>query len=457
MSSPTVIERMAAYSYAFMRREPAPEAIAAAQSLVLDTIAVAIRAHHEPAVAQTRAAVLGAQPAEMGPYAATLWLTGQRVGVDDAILVNGAMTRVLDYMDVYFSRRDASHPSEIIPVLIAVGEALDANGAEVLRAIALAYDLQGWFTENLTCNRSGWHHVTTGGFVAPAVIGAFTGLDVDQIANAMAIGGSASMTSLGVGPQTSMKAFAYPMVGRAGHLGVRLAAAGSSGPLDAVENFVRLGRIPASLDEPIDPVRPRILSTAIKPYPAEFLIHSSLEALEIILKEHPIAADDVARVVVRTHEWTTWVAREVSYDPQSREEADHSLPYCLAALVVDGQLATSHFESARWHDPEIRKTMARIEVVSDAAMEERYPAARPAEVELWTNSGDWHAATIEHPLGDPARPMSRNDLLAKYDECVDGVLAPRTSARLLECITDLPRRSVRDLVELLAVGEATQK
>lgn len=446
--SGTVIERIADYVGDFARREPSAETMERARQLVLDTLGVALAAVDEPEILKIRSALSRDSCGE-----ATVFGTGERVSLEDAVFVNGSMTRALDYMDVYFDI-DASHPSENIPLLMAYAEAENLSGRDFLKSVVLAYDLQGWFTEALECNPAGWHHVTTGGFVAPAALGYLAGLDRNKLIHAIAVCGASNATSLGTGPQTTMKAFAYPLVSRNAVLAVRLARSGCTGPVNAVENFVQLTGVRANLAMPIEPDRPRIFRTAIKPYPTEFLSHSAMEALAQLMREAPVDASDIVTIEVLTHKWTTWIARPVSYAPASREEADHSLPYCLAAMILDGEIGKQQFRNDRWLAADILELMPRIRVVADDGLERLYPVARPAVVTIIGKDGSRRSARVDHPLGDPQRPMSWQNLEEKFRSCVDGQFPQAATDAIVSHVQDIENISARSLAATMAGVQA---
>src|SRR5438876_8629341 len=89
----------------------------------------------------------------------TLWGTQQRVPPDWAAFANGCLVRYLDFNDTYLSKEPA-HPSDNIPAALAVAEAEEADGRELIAAIALAYEVQCRLCDAASLRARGWDHVT---------------------------------------------------------------------------------------------------------------------------------------------------------------------------------------------------------------------------------------------------------------------------------------------------------
>src|SRR5262249_56900764 len=75
------------------------------------------------------------------------------------------------------------------------------------------------------------------------------------------------------------------------------------------------------------------------------------------------------------------------WDPQTRETADHSLPYMLAVALVDGRITPASFEPKRFLDPSLRPLMNPIRVVENAELTRRFPAELPSQIDVKTRSG----------------------------------------------------------------------
>ena len=206
------------------------------------------------------------------------------------------MVRYLDFMDVYFNL-DGPHPSENIPVALAIAERQRATGKEMFVGMFLGFELMGRFADTWSTPRLGFHHVTLGGYITPIVAGKILGLSEDQMVNAVGLGGATSHTTSYLGDQVTMiKALGYAFTGQRGIEAALMAQKGMTGPENVLEVFVRVARFTGDLT-PLTKggATPRILRTAIKPYASEYMTHSPLEALFSILKEHPLKSKTWSR------------------------------------------------------------------------------------------------------------------------------------------------------------------
>jgi 2-methylcitrate dehydratase len=167
-------------------------AIQQAKLLLLDTIGCGFAGRHEP-VAQ---AVLQAMPGTGGPCA----LIGQsaKANPSEAVFLNGALIRVLDLNDYIIGEahgepETGGHPSDNIPVALAVGAAMHRSGREILAAIVLGYELYARLHQAM--DRSGpWDGVSVSGVVAPAIAGLLMGLSEKHLAHALALGAARAAT-----------------------------------------------------------------------------------------------------------------------------------------------------------------------------------------------------------------------------------------------------------------------
>jgi 2-methylcitrate dehydratase len=107
------------------------------------------------------------------------------------------------------------------------------------------------------------------------------------------------------------------------------------------------------------------------------------------VKQHGITFEDVEEMYVRTYEnATAHAAHPEAYKPETRETADHSLPYCLAVALKEGDLGPDQFRGEKWKDPKVLNLMARIKVTTDPELAKLYPSARPADLEIRTKKGE---------------------------------------------------------------------
>jgi 2-methylcitrate dehydratase len=371
---------------------------------------------------------------------------GQGMSPVDAILANGTFIRALDCND--FEVRDGQiygHPSDNIAAALAFAELAGASGAELLRAVLLGYELYWRLLGRLFRSPAGrhWDHTSVSGMVAAAMGGLLLRLDERKLAAAMSIGGcqSYSLAGLRQSEISSLKASANARTAAAGALGALLARAGVTGPAELLEGK---GGLLAALDvEPttelreafVEPVGPRwhLLDVSLKPYPAISTSQGVIAAALDVAKN--LSPNDVDAAQVRVVDSATnreHMADPARAQPSTRETADHSLPFLVAAALQDGELGTAQFEGERWLRPDTRDLMSRIRVIADRSLNEHAASTYPASVHVTLRSGEQLRCEMLRVPGSPGAPLTLEQLRAKLARISDARLSPATERAFLQ-------------------------
>jgi len=377
-----------------------------------------------------------------GTPEATVIGSGHRTNAVNAALMNALLVRAMDYNDIYWEQ-DPSHPSDIIPAALASAEVTHRDGQEVLVGILIAYELElRWCLAATPGVREvGWHHATLTQFVSPLVAARLLGLTEDQAVAAAGISGSSHFTLGGVvaGHLTNMKNTADPMATEAGVRAALLASEGYTGPVEVIEGkeglYEVLNNVEWSTDVLLDGLGEKFLITqcAYKAFPTEALTHQPITAAMNICRAHDIADDAVAAVYVRTTTRGADILSDPSkYKPTTKETADHSLPYCIAAAIVDGNVLPSSFEEEKLRDPRIWALLPKIKVVADPEIDGLFPAVKRAIVRITTNDGTVYEEQVDYAKGSPKNPMSDDDIVAKFRANAAAVLTPDKQAQVIE-------------------------
>ncbi|MGI8956210.1 MAG: hypothetical protein ACR2II_04760 [Chthoniobacterales bacterium] len=102
------------------------------------------------------------------------------------------------------------------------------------------------------------------------------------------------------------------------------------------------------------------------------------------------------------------------YRPDSKETADHSLPYCMAAGLVDGMVTPLQFKEERVLDKALIPIMDKVKVVPNEEFEALFPKFQPSRVTITTNDGKSYATRVDVPKGDPRDPMTEEEIAVKF-------------------------------------------
>ena len=456
MSEKTLSQQMAEFAVGLRYEDLPDEVVTEVKRYLYDSIGCALGGYHTRDVEIVR----GLYRAMGGTEEATLIGFGDRMPAVNATLVNSLMVRALDYNDIYW-KEDPSHPSDLIPAALAVGELVDAPMTEVIVAVALAYEFEMRLCEFAVpgIRERKWHHATLTQFVSPLVAGRLLGLGTEQIAHAIGINGSHNHT-IGcptAGSLTMMKNTVDPMAVQSGVFAALMARdgfTGTTGVLDGKEGFMDCFGDGWDVDKLVGGLgeRFKILDCSMKAFPTEALTHTHISALLKVLTEHDIGYEEIESVKVTT------IARACDilfdphkYRPTTRETADHSLPWCLAVAMVDRKITPASFSPEKLADERIWGVIDRIEGEASVEFVAMFPATHPSRGVVRTTDGQEREAYLEYPKGDPREPMTRADLDIKFDALAEPLLVADRRADMRDLVFSCETRSARDFMTGLVV------
>jgi 2-methylcitrate dehydratase len=285
------------------------------------------------------------------------------------------------------------------------------------------------------------------------------GLPWEQIQHAVGISasGRATMGAVTAGKLTMMKNTVDPLATQSGVFAALLAERGYTGPehvLDGKEGLTHVLGPEWKLDVLTDGLGEswRIERCGMKAFPTEALTHAPISALLDLVRGHDLAPEDVAKIGVRSLARAADIlADPTKYDPRSKETADHSLPYVLAAALVDRQVTPRQFEPDRIMDGRIRAQLPKVEVVADPEIEAVFPRLQRVVVTLTLVDGRELTKRLDYPKGDPRNPLSDREVEEKFDALAAPVLSPERRQRLKDAVWELNGLdSVTDLMALTA-------
>lgn len=463
-------ERLARYAESLSFADLPPAAVHEAKRRVLDSLACALGAWNAlPCRVARRMAQTG--KASRG---ATLWGTRTRTLPELAAFANGAMVRYLDFNDTYLSKEPA-HPSDNLAAVLAVGESVRASGKQVLAAVVLAYEVQCRLCDAAALRPRGWDHVTYGPFSSALAAAKLLKLSYDQTIQAVNLAGvsNVALRQARVGAISMWKACAFSNATRNGVFAAQLAGLGMTGPspiFEGEKGFMKL--VSGSFDLPLmarersSDASPRhggrgfkILDTYIKHFPVEYHAQTAVEAAlhvrqQLLQAEGAAAVDRITGVELGSYD----VAVEIigrdpeKWRPQTRETADHSFPYCVAAALRDGTVTPRSFDEKRLADPATQALMQKIRVVELDEFRGWYPEAMPTRLAVRTASGKEYVKQVDHPLGHPRNPMSDREVEEKFRELSRGKLDRARAGKAIEQVWKLDAvKDVGTLMPLLRV------
>src|SRR5581483_6180837 len=195
----------------------------------------------------------------------------------------------------------------------------------------------------------------------------------------------------------------------------------------------------------------RITQCGMKAFPTEALTHTAISAVLDLVKSNDLHPDNVQKVQIRSLARAADILSDPSkYDPRTKETADHSLPYVIAAALVDRQVTPAQFTMEKIMDRKIREQLEKVEVVADPEIEKVFPALQRVIVHIDTTDGRSFDKQLDYPKGDPRNRLTDQEIEEKFAALADGVLSEGAQKRVKEAIWNLERvGSVSDLIALM--------
>lgn len=427
-----ISRRLTAYAAKLKFEDLPAETVHQVKRLMVDSLGCAIGAFtSEPAKAARELAACFT-----GAMTATVLGTRDRTAPDLAAFANGTMVRYLDFNDAY-GGKDTSHPTDNFPVVLAAAEAYEATGRDFITGAVLAYEVQTAFSDTYRMRDGGpWDQASYASVSTPLGVAKVIGLDQEQIANALRL---SVVQGLYLGQArrghiSHIKASTVANAGRNAIFAAMLAERGFSGPPEAMEGeagyFAALARKPLTivpLSGENGHQRPfRIMSSRIKRFPSGFFSQTAIEAaLECRSALGIESGREVKAVRIRTFQNTinAMAGDPTRWRPQSRETADHSVPFCIAMALEHGKVEASQFVDEVLQDPRMHALMDKVQVALDPECEAAWPDAILNIVSVETEDGRSHTARVPYHLGHFKRPMSDADLEAKFRGLCSGLLS----------------------------------
>jgi len=308
----------------------------------------------------------------------------------------------------------------------------------------------------------GWHHATLTAFASPIVAGRVLGLDAQKIQHAIGISASrhATFGAAVAGKLTMMKNTVDPMATQSGVLAALMAEKGYTGPehiIDGKEGLVHCLGPEWKLEVLTEGLGSswRITSCGMKAYPTEALTHTPISAVLDLVRENDLKPDQVKKVHVRSLARAADILSDPSkYDPRTKETADHSLPYVLAAAIVDRQVTPAQFTDERIMDPVVRAQLEKIEVVADPEIEKVFPALQRVIVTITTTDGAQHTKQVDYPKGDSRNPLTDAEIEEKFAALAGPVMSKDGQRRLIDAVWKL--ESLSSITDLMALAKAAR-
>lgn len=451
-----LVDQIVTYVQGLSYADLPPEVVIRAKELILDSVGCAVGGASSPPARIAQA--IAAETSSSRP--ATVIATGQKTSPDVATFANGIMTRYLDYNDTYLG---GGHPSDMLAPVLACADAVHGDGKAAILGTVLGYEVycgtrdsvEGQF--KAMGRRPYGNQTAFGPFGSAAAASKLLGLTREQTVHAINLAAVSHFPpSGGPGQLSHWKACHLANASRAGVFSAMLASKGLTAPSGVLESaesgyFQAVGT-PFGF-EPFDHSNAsfRIMRSHVKAFPCGFHGMGPATAASQL---HPRIVKDIAQVrEIRVHATRIsaqlMAGNESRWKPETRETADHSIPFVVAMVLSEGSLEVRHFDEEYYKRPEVRELMAKVRIVTPDTFEGEFHDVPAVLVDVELASGQVHSAKCVRPLGHPENPMTESDYERKFRSLASPLLPDARIGRLLDRLRNLEQ--VRDIGEVLAL------
>ena len=424
-----------------------------AKRRLIDTLGCAMGGYtSEPAAIARRVAAR-----QQGEPSARVLGAGTRTSMEMAAFANCVMARYLDYNDTFIAV-GSGHTSDMIPACLAVAEARGASGADLLLSIVAAYEVYTGMADVVPARDLGWDQglfVVLGSAAGAAKL---LGLTREQTADALAIAVTANVPTRQTrsGELAMWKGCATAASARAGVFAALLAADGMTGPTAAFEGRHGVwdqvtgpfefkpfggGDVPYGVER-----------SNLKFFPSEYHSQAPLAmALELRAK---VRVADIEAINIQTYHtaYSEIGSEPEKWNPQTRETADHSLPYLLALGLVDGFVKAGSFSQERMRDPVLRALMQKIRIAENLEFTAQFPARLVTQFEVLMRGGETRVLTAHYPKGHAQNPMNDAEVELKFMSLCEPLLGRAQRDALLAALHGIHRApDIGGVIDLMQI------
>lgn len=404
-----------------------------ARWIIADCIPVIAAGMQQPEMQKYVACHLaGAAPGEAWVIGA-----GKRARAIDAALLNGTAGTWLELDEGNLFAK--GHPGiQVVPAAVALAQELGCCGGEVLRAVALGYELSARISRAAQMRLIFHPHGTYGVIgtaIAAGVLKRFNAAQMLELINCASTMGMASSRQTLLDGATVRNIF----TGHSGFMGLtaaRLVECGFTGEIDSVGTVYGRGMYSDTFDPALAVAglgeEWLIAKSYFKLHPIGRYAHSAIDALEDLLAKASggkLAVGDIERIDVAAY---MLAASLNGKNIVSSFGARFSVPFALASILYHGRSGLKSFDDAAVANAQVQALVQRVFVREEAAYTARYPKEQPVNVRITLKNGAVHEGNCTVTKGEPANPHTPADLTGKFFELGEPIWSKPVTQQLFE-------------------------
>lgn len=396
-------------------------------------------------------------------------VNGNKMSAMDAALINGAMAHSLELEDHHNHKRSLNHPGVTsIPAALAIAEREHKSGKDLLLSIILGYEIGSKISRAIKIGHlnleKGFHESSVcGPFSAATVTGKLLNLTVNELANAYGICGSLASGSMEFKTNEAWtKRLQVGNANRNGILAAELAQKGFTGPISVFEGkhgFFNsyCGKGNYDLTNWLDDLGTdwEIQYIQFKPFGCAGVLHSAVTAAQKLREEKNIRPENIKNIKVYTskkikEEYASPIDKKVR--PSNMVGAQFSLQYCVAAMLVKGQLLLEEFWVDHLNNEDILNIASKIEVIVDEDIDKNWPIDDITVIECQTKDNFSYKSRVERAKGDLEDPVTEREIKEKFLKLASVFYSNEKCHEIINICENIENLSdVNELIKLLVL------
>ena len=361
----------------------------------------------------------------------------QRMDIVNAAFLNCLSSSALAYDDTHLAT--VTHPTgPVAATLLALAERGTVSGESFVNALALGIEIECRLSNMLLlppaqANLGFYMTGLSGPVGTAAACGRVLGLDREKMGWALGLA-AAQSSGFRATHATMAAAFVPAQAARSGLSAAMLAAKGftcSEHTLEAANGFAGVFATGADLGRAVDGLGQHfeLLANAYKPYPCGIVIHPAIDAcLDIAARLDAGAALSAVELTVHPLALALTGLRT----PTTSLQTQNSLYHWAAAALLQGSAGLAQIQPACIDDPDVARLRSRISARADPAL-----GRDEAIAEVTLADGAALRSHVVHARGSRERPMTDEELDAKFVAQASRILPPASAEQLLRLCRDV--------------------
>lgn len=419
---------------------------------LLDSLGCAIGALNGPPIK-----LLKEQLDDFGGRPLVSLIGGGKTSPDRASFYNSALIRYLDFNDSYLAKNETCHPSDNIGSILSATQYAGGSGRDFLTSLAIAYQVQCVLSDVAPVRDKGFDHTVQGAYGASSGVSHALHLDSEKTANAIAIAGTGynALRVTRTGNLSMWKGLAFPSAGWTSTHSAFLAMRGITGPEEIFEGnkgFKETISGKFDIDWQAADLE-KVTQTIIKRYNAEIHSQATLEGIHELMLLYNIDPNEIVNIVLNTFD----VAFNIigggeegeKKNINTKEEADHSLPYMIAVLLLDKDVLPAQYLPERILRKDVQELLQKVQVNQKKEYSERFPSEMPCDISITLKSGTILEIDKKDYQGFLTRPASWDMIVDKFNNLSSPMADKILREDIIDQVQNLEKHPISSLMSLL--------